>query len=595
MRASRSLDTVGSEALHTIKDGSKIRLHDGVVYAGELELARGVEQDVESVADALVEAKEGLIHQIEAFAANTTEFMRQERALLLDGVGIPAVDVELAGRQVVVVAAGFDHATELARLKSFIREYRPVLVGVGAGADALRAAGHQPALIVGDPAEVSTEALTSGADIVVPAFNDGHAPGLHRVQDLGASAVTFPSTANAEDLALLLAAHHGASMIITVGLSATMTEFLDRGRSGSNASTFLTRLQVGGAVVDSRVIAALYRSRVSAGAVLLMVVAALAAVGAALFVSTAGDAVLAWLLPDLERSARDDQGLVGVISLRYHVVSMAAVFLALAVGVVLGAGGVSDRLLGAVNAKADDLTGQVQQLTAQRDALAASQRADDEFARRVAPAAVRGVLQGQSVAVVTAGADGPSRDSLVALIKQAGATVTGTVALTPAVTDPARADQLRQLTGTLLPAGAQLPAASDTGSLLGGLLGGVLTGPGGKAPVTGPQAAGVLSGLADGRVHGGRRRTGPGRARARAHRGRAHRCGRGRRRRRRHAHGRAARPRGRRRGAGGRRRFRRRHGPGRRREGRSHRHGGAVHRGRRAGRRRRDQHRVGPA
>ncbi len=185
-----------------------------------------------------------------------------------------------------------------------------------------------------------------------------------------------------------------------------------------------------------------------------------------------------------------------MISLRYHVVSMAAVFLALAVGVVLGAGGVSDRLLGAVNAKADGLTGQVQQLTAQRDALAASQRADDEFARRVAPAAVRGVLQDQSVAMVTVGADGPSRDSLVALIKQAGATVTGTVALTPAVTDPARADQLRQLTGTLLPAGAQLPAASDTGSLLGGLLGGVLTGPGGKAPVTGPQAAGVLSGLA---------------------------------------------------------------------------------------------------
>ena len=45
-------------------------------------------------------------------------------------------------------------------------------------------------------------------------------------------------------------------MIVTVGLSATMAEFLDRGRSGSNASTFLTRLQVGGAIVDSRAIAA---------------------------------------------------------------------------------------------------------------------------------------------------------------------------------------------------------------------------------------------------------------------------------------------------------------------------------------------------
>ena len=289
------VDAVGPDALQTIKDGSKLRLHEGVVYAGELELTRGVHQDVESVADALVEAKSGLIHQLEAFAANTTEFMRQERAVLLDGVGIPEVDVELAGRQVVVVAAGFDHAAELARLKSFIREYRPVLVGVGAGADALLAAGHRPALIVGDPADISTRALTSGADIVVPAFNDGHAPGLHRVQDLGASAVTFPSTANAEDLALLLAAHHGAAMMVTVGLSATMTEFLDRGRSGSNASTFLTRLQVGGAIVDSRVIAALYRGRVSMGAIVLMIVAVLVAAGAALLVSTAGDALVVWL------------------------------------------------------------------------------------------------------------------------------------------------------------------------------------------------------------------------------------------------------------------------------------------------------------
>lgn len=184
-----------------------------------------------------------------------------------------------------------------------------------------------------------------------------------------------------------------------------------------------------------------------------------------------------------------------MISLRYHVVSLAAVFLALTVGVVLGATGISDRLLGAVATKADGLTGQVQQLTAQRDALAAAQRADDEFARRIGAAAVHGALQGQSVALVTAAADGPSRDALVGLLQQAGATVTGTVALTAAVTDPARADQLRQLTGTLLPAGAQLPAVSDTGSLLGGLLGGVLTGPSGKAPITGPQAAGVLSGL----------------------------------------------------------------------------------------------------
>lgn len=289
------VDGVGPDALHTIKEGSRIRLHDGVVYAGDQTLADGVVQDADSVADALVEAKSGLAHQLEAFAANTIEFMRRERAMLLDGAGVPDVDVQLANRQVLVVAAGFDHAAELAGLKNYIREYQPVLLGVGAGADALLTAGHTPHLIVGNPAEVSTEALTCGADVVVPAFADGHAPGLHRVQDLGAGAVTFPSSANPEDLALLLAAHHGASLVVTVGLSASMAEFLDRGRSGSNASTFLTRLQLGGALVDARVIAALYRSRVSVGAILLMIGAALVAVAAALLVSGAGDALLAWL------------------------------------------------------------------------------------------------------------------------------------------------------------------------------------------------------------------------------------------------------------------------------------------------------------
>ena len=288
------VDAVGTEVLHAVKDGARIRVHDGVVYAGDRVVAEGVAQTSESVADALVEAKSGLAHQLEAFAANTIEFMRRERALLLDGVGVPDVDADLTGRQVLVVAAGYDHVADLGRLRRFIKEYRPRLVGVGAGADALLAAGHKPDLIVGNPAEVSNEALTCGADVVVPAFTDGHAPGLHRVQDLGAGAVTFPSSANPEDLALLLAHHGGASMIITVGLSATMTEFLDRGRSGSNASTFLTRLQTGGQVVDGRVVASLYRNRLSGWIVAFLLLAVVAAVVAALAVSHVGDGIMAW-------------------------------------------------------------------------------------------------------------------------------------------------------------------------------------------------------------------------------------------------------------------------------------------------------------
>ncbi|MFP5021534.1 putative cytokinetic ring protein SteA [Pseudonocardia phyllosphaerae] len=296
------VDDCGPEIMRAVKDGVRVRLCDGVLYTGEQPLGEGREQTEDTVADALAEAKSGLSHQLEAFAANTTEFMRRERSLLLDGYGVPEVDVDLEGRQVLVVAAGYDHVAVLKQLRTYLKEYRPVLVGVGAGADALIDAGYKPDLVVADPSEVSNQALTSGADVVVPAFPDGHAPGLHRVQDLGASAVTFPSMANPEDLALLLAHHNGATMIVTVGLSASMAEFLDRGRSGSNASTFLTRLQAGGTVVDGAMIAQLYRSRSSLLPLLLLVAAAvLAVVVAVLLVTGAGGDVLGWAQAMIER------------------------------------------------------------------------------------------------------------------------------------------------------------------------------------------------------------------------------------------------------------------------------------------------------
>ena len=282
------VDGLGPDVLRIVKDGTKLRLHEGVLYAGAKELARGTEQTADSVADQMIEAKSGLSAQLEAFSANTIEFLRHERALVLDGVGVPEVDVAIKGRQVLVVAAGYDHTADLAALDRFIREYRPVLIGVEAGADALREAGHRPDLIVGDPNEVAASVLTCGAQVVIPAQPDGHAPGLERIQDLGVGAVTFPAVSNPEDLALLLAEAHGADLVITVGFQATLHEFLDRGRSGSNPSTFLTRLRLGTKLVDGKAVAALHRSRVSAGVVALMVLAALVAMAAALLVSDVG-------------------------------------------------------------------------------------------------------------------------------------------------------------------------------------------------------------------------------------------------------------------------------------------------------------------
>jgi uncharacterized membrane-anchored protein len=86
---------------------------------------------------------------------------------------------------------------------------------------------------------------------------------------------------------MLLADDKGAELIVAVGTHATLGEFLDKGRAGM-ASTFLTRLRVGGKLVDAKGVTRLYRNRISAAALLLLVLAALLAIVAALAVSDAG-------------------------------------------------------------------------------------------------------------------------------------------------------------------------------------------------------------------------------------------------------------------------------------------------------------------
>ena len=135
----------------------------------------------------------------------------------------------------------------------------------------LRKAGYRPQLIVGDPDKISAETLRCGAQVVLPADADGHAAGLERIQDLGVGAMTFPAAGSAADLALLLCDHHGASLIVTAGHTASIEEFFDRSRQRSNPSTFLTRLKVGEKLVDAKAVATLYRSRVSGGAIALLV------------------------------------------------------------------------------------------------------------------------------------------------------------------------------------------------------------------------------------------------------------------------------------------------------------------------------------
>jgi uncharacterized membrane-anchored protein len=282
------VDGVGKEVFAALKEGAQVRVEGNTLYGPDgSAVAEGTEQTPDTVAASMAEARAGLSTQLEAFATNTMEYMKRERALLLDGVGVPDVQTTIEGRHVLVVVRGYDYKEDLQALRSYIRDYRPVLVGVDGGADALVEAGYQPDMIIGDMDSVSDHVLRSGAEVVVHAYVDGRAPGLKRVQDLGVDAITFPAAATSEDIAMLLADEKGAKLIVAVGTHATLVEFLDKGRGGM-ASTFLTRLRLGGKLVDAKGVSRLYRSRISTGALIVLVLAALLAIVAALAVTTAG-------------------------------------------------------------------------------------------------------------------------------------------------------------------------------------------------------------------------------------------------------------------------------------------------------------------
>jgi uncharacterized membrane-anchored protein len=289
------IDDTGQEVFKKVKDGARVRVHDGAVYSGDRRLIVGTERGDQEISELMHEAKSGLVAHLEAFAGNTIEFIRSESPLLIDGIGIPDIDVDLNRRHVVIVGEEDPAADDLKSLKPFIKEYQPVLVGVGTGADVLRKAGYRPQLIVGDPQKMTADVLRCGAQVVLPADADGHAPGLDRIQDLGIGAMTFPAAGSAIDLALLLADHHGAALIVTAGHTATIEEFFDRTRARTNPSTFLTRLKVGQKLVDAKAVATLYRSRISAGAIAFLVLAMLVAIIVALWVSRADHAVVDWI------------------------------------------------------------------------------------------------------------------------------------------------------------------------------------------------------------------------------------------------------------------------------------------------------------
>jgi uncharacterized membrane-anchored protein len=285
------VDDVGPEVFEKVSDGTPVRLDGDTLYVGETVAAKGTVQTSLSVAATMIKAKEGLAAQIRAFMANTVEYIGRDFEELIDGIKVPELRTKLAGKHALVIARGYRHREDLQVLRAYIREFKPVMVAVDGGADALLDAGYRPDVIIGDMDSVSDRALTCGAEVVVHAYPDGTAPGLERVRAMGLDSVQCPATGTSEDVAVLMADELGAHLIVAVGMRTTLVEFLDKGRPGM-ASAFLTRMRVGDKIVEPKGVSRLYKSRISASWMVLLIVAAAITIVAGLYFSPAGPTII---------------------------------------------------------------------------------------------------------------------------------------------------------------------------------------------------------------------------------------------------------------------------------------------------------------
>ena len=257
----RLIDAPGAPLFDELSDGEDVSVRGASVFRNGSCLANGRTLEAEELARALAEQRGRVTEALEGFAENTLRYLLDEGRLLAEGVEFPALETRFRDRHALVVARGPGYKRDLAIVRPYVRDFKPVLIGVDGGADALLAGGMKPDVIVGDMDSVSDGALRCGAELMVHAYRDGEAPGAPRLERLGLRYSSVSAPGISEDIALLLAFEKGAELIVAVGTHFNLTEFLERDRAGMS-STFVTRLKVGEILVDAKGVSRLVSRRV---------------------------------------------------------------------------------------------------------------------------------------------------------------------------------------------------------------------------------------------------------------------------------------------------------------------------------------------
>ena len=380
----------------------------------------------------MAEARAGLAVQLEAFAANTMEYLERERELLLDGVGVPDIHTELEGRHALVVVRGYDY-------RAGPRRAAALHPRVPAGADRRRRrrrracveAGYKPDIIIGDMDSVSDDALRCGAEVVVHAYPDG----TRARAGAGAGArrrrrSSSRRRARARTSRCCSPTSKGASLIVAVGTHATLVEFLDKGRAGM-ATTFLTRLRVGGKLVDAKGVSRLYRSRIRIGTLLLLLLATVVAFAVAFAVTPGGQLYRELYSHRLASTSctgctdcsRDRFSLPRRLHRRR--VPRARARPVRRQHVAAGRGACTR-----ISTKADSVKRENDALTSQVHTLQGQVSADEKFDKALLPYAVSGRLSGQLVSIISApGTSDSVRKQVIAAVDAAGGTLSADVRL----------------------------------------------------------------------------------------------------------------------------------------------------------------------
>jgi uncharacterized membrane-anchored protein len=280
----RLIDAPGAPLFDEVSEGELVTVRGGSVFRNGDCVATGRSLGAEELATAVAEQRGRVTEALESFADNTLRYLREEGRLLSEGIDFPPLKTRFRERHALVVARGPGYKRDLAIVRPYIRDFKPVLVGVDGGADALLEAGYRPDVIVGDMDSVSDAALRSNAEKVVHAYTDGDAPGRARLERLELAHEVVRAPGISEDVALLLAYEKGAELIVAVGTHFNLIEFLERNREGMS-STFVTRLKVGEILIDAKGVSRLVSRRVGLWPLVVFLLAGLAAVAVAIVAS----------------------------------------------------------------------------------------------------------------------------------------------------------------------------------------------------------------------------------------------------------------------------------------------------------------------